>query len=248
MRARRWVVIIVLLLIAAAVLFAPLPADAARPLRICTANIQNTPDLPSWKVRADARETRRHCDLVLYQEIREGADHRALQADGWKTTGHRKVGGVPIAWRTSRLTHVTRSRLIKVSSPTPRCANGRPSYNPARYITVITLKLRGTSKRVSVVDLHFPQRRTCHQATTTKRWQQAYANTRAHLPRGAVVIGGDWNRRESEIRPMTRWHWITSQPKALDRVAVARSGFVVVGKFSRSLHTDHPLLGAAVTY
>lgn len=203
--------------------------------------------MPDWKVRADARETRRYCDLVLYQEIRERADHRALQADGWKTTGYRSVGGVPIAWRTSRLSQVTASRLIKVSRPTPPCANG-PSYNPARYITTITLKLRGTSKRLSVVDLHFPQRRTkCHQATTSQRWREAYANTKAALPSGPLVIGGDWNRREGEIRPMTRWHWITEAPRSFDHTAVARTGFRVVDKFSRRLYSDHALRGAVVT-
>jgi hypothetical protein len=234
----------------AVTLFQPVPAEAARPLRICTANIQHTPDLPDWKVRADARESRAHCDVVLYQEIRERADHRALQAEGWKTTGYRKVGGVPIAWRTSRLTHVTHSRLIRVSDPTPRCASGRPSYNPARYITVITLKVRGSSKRFSPVSLHFPQRgrHTCYPAITDRRWRQAYVNTKKSLPAGAVVVGGDWNRRESEIRPMVRWHWITDGPRSLDHVAVARSGFKVIRKFSRDLHGDHRLRGAVVTY
>lgn len=247
MKVFRGIVVTLAVLAVTAVLFTPVRADAATRLRICTANIQHTPDMPDWKVRADARETRRHCDLVLYQEIRERADHRAIQAAGWKTTGYRKVGGVPIAWRTSRLTHVTHSRLIRVSRPTPPCANG-PSYNPSRYITVITLKVRGSGKRVGVVNLHFPQRRTkCHQAITTKRWQEAYANTRAHLPRGAVVIGGDWNRREAEIRPMTRWHWVTDGPRSFDHVAVARSGFRVLYKFSRNLYSDHALRGAAVT-
>lgn len=244
----RIAIVTLAVLAAVLVLCAAVPAQAARPLRICTANIQHTPDMPDWKVRADAREARAHCDLVLYQEIRERADHRAIQAAGWKTTGYRKVGGVPIAWRTSRLTHVSASRLVKVSWPTPRCANG-PSYNPARYITKINLRIRGTSQRFTVVDLHFPQRRTkCHQATTSKRWQQAYASTRAQLPRGAVVIGGDWNRRESEIRPMITWHWITPAPRSLDHVAVARSGLRVVGKFSRNLHGDHHLLGSVVVY
>lgn len=233
-----------------AVLFAPVRADAARPLRICTANIQHTPDMPDWKVRADAREARAHCDVVLYQEIRERADHRALQAEGWKTTGYRSEGGVPIAWRTSRLKHVTHSRLIRVSDPTPRCANGRSSYNPARYVTYVTLKLRGTSKSFTAVSLHFPQRgrHTCRPAVTDQRWRQAYANTQKALPASALVIGGDWNRREGEIRPMARWHWITPSPRALDHMAVARSGFRVVRKFSHPLHSDHALLGAAVIY
>jgi hypothetical protein len=248
MKRLRWTLVTAVVLAAVAVLFQPVRAEAAmRPLRICTANIQHTPDMPDWKVRADARETRRYCDLVLYQEIRERADHRTLQADGWKTTGYRSVGGVPIAWRTSRLSQVTASRLIRVSRPTPPCANG-PSYNPARYITKIDLRVRGTGKRISVVDLHFPQRRTkCHQATTSQRWREAYANTRAQLPRGAVVIGGDWNRREGEIRPMTRWHWITDGPRSFDHTAVARTGFVVERKFSRNLYSDHALRGAVVT-
>lgn len=248
MRTFKWGLIILAVLASVLVLCAAPPAQAARPLRICTANIQHTPDMPDWKVRADARETRRHCDLVLYQEIRERADHRAIQAAGWKTTGYRKVGGVPIAWRTSRLTHVSASRLVRVSRPTPPCAN-RPSYNPSRYITKIDLRIKGTSKRLTAIDLHFPQRRTkCHQATTSLRWRQAYANTRAQLPRGAVVIGGDWNRREGEIRPMTRWHWITDGPRSLDHTAVARSGFRVINKYSRDLHGDHRLRVSVVVY
>lgn len=239
---------IFLALACAVTFFQPVRADAAVRLRICTANIQHTPDMPDWKVRADAREARQHCDLVLYQEIRERADHRALQAPGWKTTGYRKAGGVPIAWRTSRLTHVTHSRLIKVSRPTPPCANG-PSYNPSRYITKIDLRIKGTSKRFTAINLHFPQRRTkCHQATTSQRWREAYANTRTQLPRGAVVIGGDWNRREGEIRPMTRWHWITDGPRSLDHTAVARSGFRTVNKYSRDLHGDHRVRISAVVY
>jgi exonuclease III len=247
MKPLRWTLIAAVVLAAVTALL-PARAESASPrLRICTANIQHTPDMPDWKVRADARETRRYCDLVLYQEIRERADHRALQADGWKTTGYRSVGGVPIAWRTSRLSQVTASRLIKVSRPTPPCANG-PSYNPARYVTLITLKLRGTSKRLSTVSLHFPQRRTkCHQATTSQRWREAYANTKAALPSGPLVIGGDWNRREGEIRPMTRWHWITEAPRSFDHTAVARTGFRVVDKFSRRLYSDHALRGAVVT-
>lgn len=247
MKRLRWILATAVVLAAITVLL-PARAESASPrLRICTANIQHTPDMPDWKVRADARETRRYCDLVLYQEIRERADHRALQADGWKTTGYRSVGGVPIAWRTSRLSQVTASRLIRVSRPTPPCANG-PSYNPARYITKVTLRIRGTSKRLSVVDLHFPQRRTkCHQAITSQRWREAYANTKAALPSGALVIGGDWNRRESEIRPMTRWHWITDGPRSFDHTAVARTGFRVVDKFSRRLYSDHALRGAVVT-
>lgn len=243
-------VIVLAVLAALAVLFAPVGAEAARPLRVCTVNIQNTPDMPDWKVRADARESRQVCDLVLYQEIRERADHRALQADGWKTTGYREVGGVPIAWRTSRLKAVTHSRLIKVSRPTPRCADGRPSYNPARYVTEITLRVRGTSQRVSVMSLHFPQRgrHTCRPSITDQRWREAYSNTKAALSPGALVIGGDWNRRESEIRPMTRWHWITDGSRTLDHTAVARTHWRVVDKFSRRLHSDHALRGAAVTY
>jgi hypothetical protein len=98
--------------------------------------------------------------------------------------------------------------------------------------------------------VHFPQRgrHTCRPAVTDQRWRQAYANTKAALPAGALVVGGDWNRREGEIRPMTRWHWITPSPKSLDHTAVARSGFVVVRKFSRALHSDHAISGAAVSY
>ena len=223
-----------------------IPAHAASGLRICTANIQHTPDMPDWKVRADARETRQACDLVLYQEIRERADHRALQASGWRTTPY-GAGGVPIAWRNSKLAKISAAHIVKVSRPTPPCANGRPSYNPSRYIGMVRLKVRATGQRITAVSLHFPQRRTCRTVDTRQRWADAYHNTRAHLPRGAVVVGGDWNRKESEIRPMiSGQHWVTPGPNGLDHIFVARSGFQVLSRIERDLYSDHHARGARV--
>lgn len=235
------------LLVGLAVVALPARAESASPrLRICTANIQHTPDMPDWKVRADARETRQACDLVLYQEIRERADHRALQASGWRTTPY-GAGGVPIAWRTSKLAKASAAHIVKVSRSTPRCADGRSSYNPARYIGLVQLRVRATGQRLTAVSLHFPQRRTCHQSVTTQRWAEAFRNTRSHLPRGAVVVGGDWNRKESEIRPMVSGqHWVTPGPRGLDHIFVARSGFRVLNRIERNLYSDHHLRGARV--
>jgi hypothetical protein len=222
------------------------PAAAARPsLRICTANIQHTPDMPDWKVRADAKEVRSHCDLVLWQEIRERADHRALQADGWRVTPF-GAGGVPVSWRTSKLAKDSAAHITKVSSPTPRCADGRPSYNPARYVGWVRLKVRATGQRVTPMSLHFPQRRTCRTADTQRKWQQAFHNTQQLLPRGALVVGGDWNRREAEIPDMTRQHWVTPAPRGLDHIFVARTGWRTVARIDVYLWSDHRLRGARV--
>lgn len=222
----------------------PAPASAALPkIRVCSVNIQNTPDLPDWKVRADAREARAHCDLVLWQEIRERADHRAIQGDGWRSTPY-GAGGVPVSWRTSRLAKASAARIVKVSRPTPPCANG-PSYNPSRYIGMVRLKVRATGQRFTAVSLHYPQRRTkCRQATTTSRWWDAFRNTRAQLPRGAVVVGGDWNRREGEIPDQRRGqHWVSPSPKALDHTYVDETGWRVASRFTRDIHSDHRLSG-----
>lgn len=248
-RGARLVLVATILSLVGAVVGAA-PVSAARPtIRVCTANIQHTPDMPDWKVRQDAAEVRGHCDLVLWQEIRERADHRALQARGWRVTPFAR-GGVPVSWRTGLLAAAGEHSTVRVSDPTPRCANGRPSYNPARFIGIQRLRVRATGQYFTAISLHFPQRRTCHQAITTKRWHQAYRNTRAHLPRGAMVVGGDWNRREAEIRPMVRWepgqHWVTPAPKSLDHIFVARSGFRVVRKFSVNLWSDHHARGAAM--
>jgi endonuclease/exonuclease/phosphatase family metal-dependent hydrolase len=222
-------------------------AHAARPvLRVCAANIQNTPDMPDRRVRADAAEVRAHCDVVLWQEIGERADHRAVQGRGWKSTRHRK-GGVVVSWRTSRVAAAAGASWVRVSSPTPRCANGRPSYNPARWIVRKPLRARATGQRFTAVSLHFPQRRTCRTEDTRKRWSQAWTNTRRALPAGPVVVGGDWNRREGEIRGMLRGqHWITPRPRALDHVMVARSGWLVRARISRDLWSDHRLTGAVM--
>lgn len=222
------------------------PAAAARPsLRVCTANIQHTPDMPDWKVRADAREVRSHCDVVLWQEIRERADHRALQADGWRVTPF-GAGGVPVSWRTSKLAKDSAAHIVKVSSPTPRCADGRPSYNPSRYVGYVRLKIRATGQRFTAMSLHFPQRRTCRTADTQRKWWDAYHNTQALLPRGATMVGGDWNRREAEIPDMTRQHWVTPAPRGLDHIFVARTGWRTIARIDVDLWSDHRLRGARV--
>jgi len=242
-----------LALVVALIVIGVAPAQAALPrtLRVCSANIQNTPDMPDWKVRADVAKVKKRCDLVLWQEISERADHRAVTSvlgANWRTTP-RTNGKVPISWRTARLTKIGDRATIRVSRGTPRCANGSPSYNPARYITRVPFRVRGAGKRLTVVNLHFPQRRTkCHQSITSQRWREAYANTKRALPTSPtpILIGGDWNRREGEIRPMTRWHWITERPRSLDHMAVARSGMVVRDKFTVPLHSDHALTGSVL--
>lgn len=215
------------------------PASAASTVRVCVVNIQNTPDIADWKVRADARESRGKCDLILWQEIRERADHRAIQGKGWRSTRFGK-GGVPVSWRTTKFVQVARADIIRVSRPTPPCAT-KPSYNPSRYITSVRLRVRATGQRFTAVSLHYPQRRTkCHQATTSQRWREAFRNTQKALPSGPLVVGGDWNRREGEIPDQVRGqHWVTPAPRSLDHAYVARTGWRVVSRFSWNLHSDH---------
>jgi hypothetical protein len=246
-------IVCVLMLVATVLSALVTPAEGAIPrtLRVCSANIQNTPDMPDWKVRADVAKIKKRCDLVLWQEISERADHRAVTSvlgANWRTTP-RTNGKIPISWRTGRLTKIGDLATIRVSRGTPRCANGRPSYNPARYISRVPFRIRGTGKRLTVVNLHFPQRgrHTCRPAVTDQRWREAYFNTSRALPATTpVLIGGDWNRREGEIRPMTKWHWITERPRSLDHMAVARSGMTVRDKFTVPLHSDHALTGSVL--
>lgn len=237
------VLVLVLILVCAV----PAGAEPA-PLRVCTANVQNTPDLPSEEVREDVRTARRTCDLILWQEIGERSDYRAVQdtlGARWRTTA-RARGGVPISWRTDRLRGAGDIQNLRVSDPTPRCRDGSPSYNPARWITLAPLRVRATGQRFTATSLHFPQRNGCRKDHRADRWRQAYATTQDHQPGGPLVIGGDWNRRELEIHPMTRWHWITPSPRALDHIAVARTGWTVADKFTRRLNSDHSLQGAVL--
>lgn len=240
------VVLLSLTLAAGALVVVSSPASAAGPrLRVCAANIQNTPDMPPWKVRADAAEVRRSCDVVLWQEIRERADHRALQARGWRTTRFAR-GGVPVSWRVSRVASAGVADVVRVSRATPRCASGRPSYNPARFITLKPLRVRATGQRFTAVSLHFPQRLTCRNADSRQKWWDAFYGTRRALPSSAVVVGGDWNRREGEIPAMRRQHWITPAPRSLDHTFVARTGWQVVGRFRVDLWSDHHATGATM--
>lgn len=214
-------------------------------LRVCSANIQNTPDMPDLDVRADVGTAQRNCDLILWQEIGEKADHRAVRevlGEGWRTS-RLETRPSPISWRTSRLKLAGEVREVRVSDPTPRCPNGRPSYNPARRITLAPLRARATGQDLTAVSLHFPQRKGCRKANQTARWRQAYETTKAKLPDGPLVIGGDWNRRESEIPAMTAWHWTTRAPNRLDHIAIARTGWTVERKFTRPLNSDHHLTG-----
>lgn len=239
-----WVLAAIALVASIIVLTDSAVNGATRPvLRVCSANVQHTPDMPDWKVRQDAAEARAHCDLVLWSEIREQADHRAIQGKGWRSTPY-GAGGVPVSWRTSKVAKDSAARIIRVSRPTPRCANG-PSYNPSRYIGMVRLKARATGQRFTAVSLHYPQRRTkCHQSTTTSRWHDAFRNTQRALPAGALVAGGDWNRREPEIRDQVAGqHWVSPSPKALDHTYIARTGWQVASRFTRDLHSDHRLSG-----
>lgn len=241
-----------LALVAALVIVGVKPASAAVPrtLRVCTANIQNTPDMPDWKVREDVRTAKRRCDLILWQEISERADHRAVTSvlgANWRTTP-RSNGKIPISWRTGRLTKIGDLATIRVSRGTPACSRTQPSYNPARYISRVPFRVKGYGDRLTVVNLHFPQRRTkCHQSITAQRWREAYNNTRMALPTSTpVLVGGDWNRREGEIPAMTSWHWITERPRSLDHMAVARTGYLTRDKFTVRLHSDHALSGSVL--
>lgn len=227
----------------------PTEGAPAPRFRVCSANVQNTPDMSDRAVREDVRAARRHCDLILWQEIREPADYRAVTevlSSRWQSTEHRDRGGVPISWRKGVFDTKSVSELIRVSDGTPRCPNGRSSFNPPRHVTTVTLSWRATGQSVSVVNLHYPQRRGCRQTDRAKKWRQAYATTQQHLPAGPLIIGGDWNRREDEIRPMTRWHWITASPRALDHLAVARTGWTVAEKFTHRLNSDHSLTGSVL--
>lgn len=220
-------------------------APSSEEVRLCSANVQNTPDMPDAEVRADVRTAARDCDLVLWQEIGEEADHRAVRevlGEGWRTS-RLETRPSPISWRTARFRLAGEVREIRVSDPTPRCADGSPSYNPARWITLAPLRVRSTGQKVTVVSLHFPQRRTCRTADTRERWAQAYDATKAHLPDGPLVIGGDWNRREDAVPAMTTWHWTTRAPDSLDHIAIARTRWTVARKFTRPLNSDHALTG-----
>jgi len=236
-----WRVLAISLILVGAVAVQPAHA-APRDLRVCTVNIQDTPDMPDWKVRADAREARQNCDLILWQEIRDRSDYQAIQGRGWKSTA-RAEGGVPISWRTSALTPISRAKTLRVSDPTPRCPNGRPSYNPARWITV-----KGFGG-FTAVNLHFPNgawgdpKKNCRQEDRKARWRQAFTNTKAALPSRPVIVGGDWNRPERDIPDMvSTQHWI-SPANRTDHVLVARTGMTVQSRFVRNLHSDHHVIG-----
>lgn len=240
--------VVVFVVLVACVLVTPAEASSSR-ARLCSVNVQNTPDMSDRAVRADVRTARRHCDLILWQEIREPADYRAVTGvlgGRWQTTKHRARGGVPISWRRALFDTKSASKRARVSDGTPPCPDGRSSFNPARHVTTVALSWRATGQNVSVVNLHYPQRKGCRQGDRAEKWQQAYDTTRAHLPAGALIIGGDWNRREDEIPPMTRWHWITPVPRGLDHLAVARSGWTVERKFTHQLNSDHSLIGSVL--
>lgn len=234
------------------------PADGrTAAIRVCTANIQNFPDMTHRQVRADVAETRDHCDLILWQEIAEPADRRAVRrtlGTGWKTTGH--ANEVPISYRTRTAGKVagTTSETVRVSRAIPRCSDGRPSYSPARWITILRLRIAGSPREVDVVNLHLAQtgRKGCRRDERLAAWQQAWRRINNHVDElrehgHVVIVGGDWNRRRPDIRNMRpRQIWVTEAPNGLDHVAISGTGIHLARNSSRALHSDHPLRTATL--
>lgn len=241
------------------VLLAVTPAADGRTaaIRVCTANVQDFPDMPDRQVRADVAETRDHCDLILWQEIAEPADRRAVRTTlgaGWKTTGH--ANEVPISYRT-RIAHKiagTTSKTIRVSRAIPRCSDGRPSYSPARWITILRLQIAGVRHEVDLVNLHLAQtgRKGCRRPERLAAWQQAWHRINGHVDElrdqdHVVIIGGDWNRHRPDIDKMRpRQIWVTEAPHGLDHIAISGTHIRLARNSSRALHSDHPLRAATV--
>jgi MmyB-like transcription regulator ligand binding domain len=203
-------------------------------IRVCTVNVQNTPDMPDRKVRADVRTAKEHCQLILWQEIGEKADHRAITSvlgKGWATTPRAK-GGAPISWRTNRLHQVGKPSTTKIVAGLGRCSSGKPSYSPAKYLTGVRLRMSGLAPELRVYSPHFPPgawgaaSKNCRQPERKRQWRTAYAavDKRVEQARTAgawVIAGGDWNRRRDQITRMRATQtWVTPKKKGLDHIFI----------------------------
>lgn len=124
-------------------------------------------------------------------------NYRHYFAKGPNSAGSHQV---PISWR--------HHRFEKLASGYQRTHPGEAGVTPARFVTWVKLKLRGTNKKVVVVNTHLisgawskhPERRE-RWYTHMRKLRSKVRTLHANHPNARLFVVGDFNRRKALPMP-----------------------------------------------
>ena len=232
-------------------------------LRVGSANIQNLPDMPDFEVRSDVKKASDYADLLLWQEIGEKADLKAiietLGSDTWGTSGTGKE--TVVSWKRDRFTAVGKSSSTLLSA-----GLGPGKNSPPRWLTKVVLDtgIEG-APLIEAHSIHYIQgawvRKNVPEKGLRKQlWTAAWMKHREHVLRARelgriVVFGGDWNRSGHDVAPFHESQRRLTPVgrggiKNVDHVyVVVPQGVSVLGvpvTTRRSLYSDHDFVGGVV--
>lgn len=231
-------------------------------MRVTSANIRNNPDMSPDQVRHDVRAVRdwqRPGHVVFWQEIGERADHRAIArafplALSWRQLFDQRQTPISLrtlSWSVSDHWYV-------------RTHGGRGGVTPARGFGVVLVRHRRHRELppVALIGTHFISGawygHHSFQEWRRDRWREHFAALddqvgSLNAEGVSVVVGGDWNRRRTDIVRFTAAQlWAVSH--GYDHVAVcpAKDGAVAhitaSDVMDRAVYTDHKPVRCDITW
>lgn len=238
-----------------------------------TLNIQNNPDMPDSKVRADARLASSVCEICTHQEIGDASDYTAIVQTlpaGHKVTNavpatgnielHREKRGVTTTWDGDIFRKIGEATMVL---PGANGTVGRAMTQP-RCAKRLALEPIGTTlPTIVVINVHmingaFGSKK--HLATKERRamwradWDAIIRGGKGHSAKGRIVIySGDWNRPLKDLPtfpPRSQWiiggrsvAYIDGAVITLPKGVTAQVGKQVV----KPVNSDHDLRYARLT-
>lgn len=230
-------------------------------LRVGTANIRNTPDLPRAQVRESARVCGQRADLIGFQEIAEKADHMDVRIGlggdfrAAPVTNHTED---PIHYRSTAMELIPAGEVPGgfLPSGAQLAHHGMAHVSPDRYTTWAMLRAVGDHAiQFAFVNLHTVSKpfdtKATHHRWREEMWHVHYSKWAA-MVNGfndaglTVLFGGDFNStvvRKSDVD--ARWFW----QSGIDKIGVLPGKTPVRLEGIRSWDTpsDHNLRVAKVT-
>lgn len=230
-------------------------------LRVGTANIRNTPDLPRAQVRESARICGLRADLIGFQEIAEAADHMDVRVglgSDFRAAALTNKTEDPIHYRNTMLQIIPAGEVPGGFAPTGAqlAHHGMAHVSPNRYTTWAMLRaVADPAIQFAFVNIHTVSKpfdlKATHHRWREEMWHIHYSKWAA-MVNGfndaglTVLFGGDFNSsvvRKSDVD--ARWFW----QSGIDKIGVLPGKTPVHLDGIRSWNTpsDHNLRVAKVT-
>jgi len=229
-------------------------------LRVGTANIRNTPDLPRAQVREAARVCGKRADLVGFQEIAERADRldvRVGLGESWRATPLTNTTEDPIHYRIDLVHLMAEDEVPGGFQPSGAklAHHGMAHVSPDRYTTWGMFRAANDPKiQFAVVNLHTVSKPTdpgaSHHKWREEMWHIHYSKFAAMVngfnDAGLTVLAvGDFNRLDvpKTDRDM-RWAW----KSGIDKIGILKGKTPVslIRVASYDTPSDHNLRVAKV--